>query len=98
MIKNQIVITCFISSVCYSAAYYSYWNPINCDENGYGCEYSSLDNTSTTNSFDTYDYYKSSAKDNYHTNEARGFSDSTNDYSVITQTTGIKRHPLTTKL
>ena len=34
MIKNQIIITCFISSVCYSAAYYSYWKPINCDENG----------------------------------------------------------------
>ena len=46
---------------------------------GYGCEYSSLDNTSTTNSFETYDYYKNSAKDNYHTNEARGFSDSTNE-------------------
>ena len=46
---------------------------------GYGCEYSSLDNTSTTNSFETYDYYKNSAKDNYHTNEARGFSDTTNE-------------------
>ena len=46
---------------------------------GYGCEYSSLDNTSTTNSFETYDYYKNSAKNNYHTNEARGFSDSTNE-------------------
>ena len=34
MIQNQIVITCFISSVSYSAAYYSYWKPINCDENG----------------------------------------------------------------
>ena len=70
---------CYLSISLFSNCFMRSINRIGNLFIGYGCEYSSLDNTSTTNSFETYDYYKNSAKDNYHTNEARGFSDSTNE-------------------
>lgn len=91
MIKSQFFVTCIIYCVYCSAAYYSYWKPINCDDNGYGCEYSSVDNTSTTSGFETNDYYTKSKENEHVGNEARGFSSSNNHYDVNYSQYGNKK-------